>query len=378
MSPLNRLAFAAAASACVAVAVAPMASAAQGNGPKWNRTLTTDVVAPYQIAVNQGDVYVADGATSTVSRIKPNGTLETIATGFAGGDVAGLDLSADGKSLAFTSTQYGPPPGPQAPPTLTASTLTIKTEGKPDVVADLHAYEYANNPDGNVTYGLAPGASDACRAEIVELTHGPASYPGITDSHPYAVASLGNGAWAVADAGANAILKVDGAGAISTLAVLPSQPLTLTAEQATALGAADCVGATYAFEPVPTDVELGAGGRLWVTTLPGGPEDPSLGARGSLYTIGMASGRSTRVATGFLGATNLALGGDGSAYVTELFAGKISKVNRSTGKVSTFKKLASPLSVEVANNFVYAATAGPSDPTTGEPLGNGKVIRYRR
>ena len=145
----------------------------------------------------------------------------------------------------------------------------------------------------------------------------------------------------VADAGGNDLLKVDKAPAhISTLAVLPPQPVTVTAQQAAALGAPDClVGETYAFEPVPTDVEVGPGGRLWVTTLPGGPEDPSLGARGSLYSVGQG-GRSTRVATGFSGATNLALSGDGSAYVTELFGGKISKVNRSTGKVSTFKQLA--------------------------------------
>jgi hypothetical protein len=69
--------------------------------------------------------------------------------------------------------------------------------------------------------------------------------PGLPPSHPYVVASLGRGSWAVADAGANAILKVSATG------------------------------------QVPTDVEVGPLGQPWVSTLPGGPEDPSLGARGS-------------------------------------------------------------------------------------------------
>ncbi len=41
------------------------------------------------------------------------------------------------------------------------------------------------------------------------------------DSHPYAVASLGDGSWAVADAGGNDILKVDSRGHVSVIAVLP-------------------------------------------------------------------------------------------------------------------------------------------------------------
>ncbi|MGV1008256.1 MAG: ScyD/ScyE family protein [Dermatophilaceae bacterium] len=376
MPLLSRLACATAASVSLAVALAPAASADQNAQHRWTRTLTNKVLTPFQLAVNRGDVYVADGFTSTVSKVTPHG-LKTIATGFAGGDVAGLDLSADGRSLAFTSSQYGPPPA-AGPPPIVATKLTIKTDGKPDVVADLRAYEVANNPDAGSHYGFGPGASQCARDFIIsQLGPGSDSYPGLVDSHPYAVASLGDGSWAVADAGANAILKVDGSGAVSTLAVLPPQPVTVTAQQAAALGAPCLEGETYAFEPVPTDVELGSGGRLWVTTLPGGPEDPSLGARGSLYTVNQGNGRASLVATGFAGATNVGLAGDGSAYVTELFGGKINKVNRSTGKVSTFKQLTNPLSAEVAGNALYVGTMAPSDPVTGEPTGKGTVIRFR-
>lgn len=45
------------------------------------------------------------------------------------------------------------------------------------------------------------------------------------------------------------------------------------------------VGHEYAFEPMPTDVEIGPDGWLYVSSFPGGPEDPSLGARGAIFRI---------------------------------------------------------------------------------------------
>lgn len=358
---MKRLAFSAVAAVSLTVAMAPTATAEEA--PRWSRTLTDRVGAPFQVAVNKGDVYVADGATATVSRIRANGSLAPIAKADPAGDVAGLDLNDDGTSLAYTATNFQ---------TLSA-TLTIKTEGRRDLVADLRGYEAASNPDGGVTYGLGAGASQCAKRFIEQVTGGPATYTGIVDAHPYAVASLGHGAWAVADAGANAILKVDSAGRVSTMAVLPPQPLTFTKAMASAIGAPNClVGETYRFEPVPTDVEVGANGRLWVTTLPGGPEDPSLGGRGSLYSVGAWTGNSTKIASGFLGATNVAVSGDGPAYVTELFGGKISKVSQS-GTVSTWADLPGALSVEVKGDFVYAGTLG--DPGSGTP---GTVVRFRR
>ena len=83
-----------------------------------------------------------------------------------------------------------------------------------------------------------------------------------------------------------------------------------------------------------------------------------------------------RVATGFPGATNLAVSGDGSAYVTELFGGKISKVNRQ-GKVTTFKELAEPAVVEVADDSSTRRPLAPTNPDTGQPVGNGTVVRFR-
>jgi sugar lactone lactonase YvrE len=132
------------------------------------------------------------------------------------------------------------------------------------------------------------------------------------------------------------------------------------------------LGETYAFEPVPTDVEVGRRGVLSVSTLPGGPEDPSAGARGSVYHVNPATGASTRFATGFASPTNLAVAGDGTTYVAELFGGRISKVTMN-GAVSTFKEVNVPLALEVRGGFVYAATAGIFGPP-----GSGSIIQYRR
>jgi len=116
-------------------------------------------------------------------------------------------------------------------------------------------------------------------------------------------------------------------GSISTVAVLPAVPLVVTADAAEMNGLPDCtVGETYYFEPVPTDVELGPDGLLYVSLLPGGPEDPSLGARGRVVTVNPHNGNIRTIAKGFAGATNLAVSGRGTVYVAELFGGQVSRV----------------------------------------------------
>lgn len=52
----------------------------------------------------------------------------------------------------------------------------------------------------------------------------------------------------------------------------------LSAECAALVPAEIGGGAPHNFEPVPIDVEIGDDGMLYVSTLPGGPEGPELGA----------------------------------------------------------------------------------------------------
>jgi hypothetical protein len=235
---------------------------------------------------------------------------------------------------------------------------------------DLLAYDRSRNPDGPTSYGI--DHPTACQEQAFEPLGG-ANYSGQVDSHPYAVAPLGDDSWVVADAGGNDLLKVDRRGHVSTIAVLPRQPVTLTAEAAAGLGLPDCVvGAVYNFEAVPTDVEVSGHGFL-VTLLPGGPEDPSLGARGSVDYVDR-HGKTHLVAGGFLGATNLAVGDHGIIYVAELFAGKVSQVRH--GRVSKYVDLPNALSLEWAHGTLYAGTLASSD-EEGNPTGPGSIVAIR-
>ena len=168
------------------------------------------------------------------------------------------------------------------------------------------------------------------------------------------MANAPGGGWYVADAAGNAILKVSKKGKVSTYFVLRPQKAVVTAEAAALFGLPDCaIGATYAFEPVPTDVEVKRQGYLIVSMLPGGPEDASLGARGGVIRIG-GDGEYSNLASGFLGATNVAIGKGGRIYVAELFANRVSVLR--DGVVKTVADVPSPAGVEYANGMLYVST----------------------
>ncbi len=336
-------------------------------------TLTTEAIMPFSISVDGNRVYWSEGADSSVARLGRDGAVQTVVTPLSGRDLTGLEVSNGGRTIAYTSGNEDH----------SSTSLTVRRAGRPDLVADISGYEAAHNPDGGSTYGILAGGNPCAEAILGDLSGGPATYPGGVDSHPYAVTRLHNG-WAVADAGANAILGVSASGAVSTIAVLPPQVTTLTQSQVDALtasvgappGALQClVGVTYGFEPVPTDVERGEDGMLYVSTLPGGPEDPSLGARGSVYRVDPRTGRSRLVATGFLGATDLAVGDDDEIYVTEFFGGKVDRIVH--GRVSTVLTAGSPLSLEMRGHTLYVGYAGNVDFETGEVLSNGSIQAVR-
>jgi hypothetical protein len=310
------------------------------------------VGAPFQIARRGGTVFFADGFVGTINKITRNGPKVVARVP----DVAGVEFSRNKKTMAIA---HGFGPG---------SKVTLVRRGRPPVVARVGQFEQNVNPDSGVTYGIKGVASECARDALADATELPPSYPGIQDSHPYQLEPLRGGAFAVAEAGGNGILRVGRRGGISVIAQLPAQPLTFTQAQVDALGLPDCVvGVRYDFEPVPTDVERAAGGALWVTTLPGGPESPALGARGAVYRI--KRGVVTRMAGGFLGATNLDLI-RGRVYVSELFAGKITKLG--AGGRFTRYNVPGAVSVEATRQHLYIGAMGSG------PAAPGKVIRLPR
>src|SRR5689334_1115670 len=211
----KRLVLACAATAALGLVAVPAATAkgqaAKKGSDNWSRTLSTDVIAPFNIAVQGNAVYVADGATNEVSRIE-KGVKTHVAFGLSNpnSEVAGVDTN--GNAVAYTTSSTD-----DSGFVHLASEVVIM-RGDRTVRADLLAYEQSHNPDGNVQYGLQPGTDCAAgRAWLDIMTFGAGSYTGIEDTHPYSVTSLPGNSWAVADAGANAILKVSSTGQVSTL-----------------------------------------------------------------------------------------------------------------------------------------------------------------
>jgi hypothetical protein len=100
------------------------------------------------------------------------------------------------------------------------------------------------------------------------------------------------------------------------------------------------------------------------TLLPGGPEDDSLGARGSIWKI-PGDFEVFEVASGFLGATNLAVGRPGYLYVTELFGNRVSELHN--GVITPVINLPAPAGLEYdAGDLVVSY----------DVFGDGKVGRF--
>jgi hypothetical protein len=326
-----------------------------GSGGTAPTTLADGLVGPLHLDVQRGhkgnEVLVSQSFAGTVSKVRRDGTVTDLVSepggftgGVAGGPFGTLLFLSNGEQGAFLKLRL---PGGQ-----------VKT------LADLGTYEATKNPDQKNTYGLQ-GASPECLAQLPPDVPGLAPYTGDVNPNPYELAVTPWGAY-VADAGGNTILFVEWTGKIRTVSVLPPRAEVITAEAAAGAGLPDCaVGLKFNFEPVPTDVEFGPGG-LYVSSLPGGPEDASLGARGGVFKVNPRNGRASLIGTGFLGATNLAVAPNGTVYVAELFGGKVSKLVK--GGPRTVLEVTEPAGLEWADGKLYATT----DVNT-----SGKVISFR-
>ena len=228
------------------------------------------------------------------------------------------------------------------------------------------AFEFNANPDQVNTYGFA-GLDPECEipVEFLEALMMPApEYPGVVDSNPYAVAILPDGSRVVADAGGNSLVRARG-GHVKTLAVLPPVPMPISEDMADAFGLPDCViGTEFQLDPVPTDVEVGPDGMLYVSSLPGGPEDGSVTGLGGVVRVNPSTGDVRRIASGFTGATDLAVMPDGTIYVTEFYLGAVSKVvggsRQEVVSMDGGQLPAPPVSVEQAKGLLYVGLADGS------------------
>ena len=223
--------------------------------------------------------------------------------------------------------------------------------GAPKLLGDTYAYEKANNPDGKFKYGFLK-TPKSCLAQLPKNI--PGSYSGVKETHSYAVASAG-GVDYVADAGANAVLALDAQGVFRTVAALKPVKVKVTKSAAMANDLPSCtVGHKFALEAVPTDIEYGPDGQLYVTSLPGGPEDGSFGLNGRVLRIDPATGKVTTLVSGLLSPTGVAVAANGDVYVAQLFRGEISRVAAGSHKVKTYLKVPFPAAFEVTPTGLLA------------------------
>jgi hypothetical protein len=240
-----------------------------------------------------GDVYDAEAGAGGATCFGPNcigftGAVVRVHHGVALPVLSGL-VSAAGRDGTFavgsddvaigpdgsinvieTSLNLPNPPGlPRGATRQLGHLLRFTAADGLQPIANITGYEFGHDPDGQGK-----------------------------DSDPYAVLSLGNGSYAVADAAGNDVFEVAPDGTLSLLAVLPNNN----------------VGA----QAVPTSLAKGPDGAIYVGEL-GGEEHggtPAGGAR--VWRIDQHSHALSEYRTNFTHISGLAFGPDGSLYVTEL------------------------------------------------------------
>jgi hypothetical protein len=232
------------------------------------------------------------GFSGQVTVIAPDGTQSVLATGLAsylmGGfeatGPAGIDVAADGTVIVAVG---GSGPGSAMLDAIETENAVVSIDpatGAVTVLADLAAYERANNPD-----------------------------PFNVDSNLYGVAIADDGTIYVNDAGGNTTYSVPaGGGEPTVLAVHAGLPLPEGMEAPP--GGNPGRGGANELDPVPTGIEFGADSTLLVGYLSGAPFPP-----GAAKVVSVAQdGTVSDVAGGLTMVVDVAAGPDGQLYASQI------------------------------------------------------------
>ena len=236
------------------------------------------------------------GMTGQVTRIAADGTKTVVARNlpsYAGGEGANgaNGVIAAGGALWVAIGGAGPSTALVTPLPNENSLVRINPQtGAVEKVADIGAYEKASNPE-----------------------------PFAVDSNPYGLALGADGMVYVADAGGNALYKVNpNGGQLSVVAVIPGVPVKAEELPPGFLppGAPlenPARGNRAELDPVPTGVAVGPDG-IYVGNLPGA----LLPGKGRVVRVSMDGRTVTEVATGLTTVVDVERGPDGMLYVSQL------------------------------------------------------------
>lgn len=299
--------------------------------------------------IGEGEDALCVGGTGAISQIlvpqtASNVTPRRIVTGlFSGAGPSGaFATGADGVSAASATELYiavtgGDPEGPVPPGADQAGKLLRSGYLQPTrVIADIAGYEAANDPDGQ----------------------------GV-ESNPYATLVVNKNLTLVADAAANTVLAVSKQGAVSVFAVLPN------------ITGGDCdqrpnEDGSFSCDFVPTSLALGPDGGIYVGGL--GAEAPGAGT----VIKYSPAGAPLATWTGFTDVTGVAVGSDGSLYVSELFAGDVVKVAPGGARSAIAVPFPAGLAVDAQSNvYVAAYSVAPATGDLFGPDSSGQIWRIR-
>lgn len=283
------------------------------------------------------------GDSARIIRVAPDGTQSVVAS-TTSVTVPEIGSAGGGKIATIGDTVYvanGVWNAGFSVPRPARASAVLRVDGAAAVeIANIFAFEAATNPDGV------------------------AAAQGGIDSHAYGLAAGPDGQLYVADAGANALFKVNPQGGlVSLVASLAGQTGTRA-------------------QSVPTGVAFGADGNAYVSLLSGGPF-PS----GAAKVVKVVGSTVSDFATGMTMLTDVERGPDGKLYVVSFGgfdpastaipfkanAGSIIRLGTNGEKTTVLSGLNYPTSVA----FTAAGDAYVSENGLGLP-GSGRVVRYSK
>lgn len=345
----------------------------------WARPLAATVLALAGAAPAVADSWVASVRASGLNNPRdlafgPDGALWVTEAGVAGGSGPSTIVRGDVQTLTFSGSVTRVDAVGQARvlgglPSLWSAAAQSAVSGPADLGWDagggLQLLIGAGIHPGVRFTDLAPaghalgrlvwlgGAVDVSAHEALFNPDGLA-----VDSNPWGLALLPGGDRLVTDAGANTLLRVDAAGAVATLAVLPARSF----------------GGPRPTESVPTGVALGPDGGFYVGELTGYPFP---GGQARVHRVA-ADGSQAVVATGFTTIIDLEFDAAGRLVVLEHDAdgllapgtqGRLWRLEGDGSRTLLFDDLVMPTGLAVgADGAFYVANRGHGD-------GLGEVLR---
>lgn len=217
------------------------------------------------------------GNTSRIIRLNSDGEQDVVATlpsVFVGEDIIGVARIIDVDGVIYATIGSWQDSLGEIPTIPNQGELIRLEDGEAITVADLWAYEFANDPDDSTN----------------------------VESHPYGMAVGPDGMMYIADAAANALWRVDmETGVVETVASFAGQPGVFPSE---------FYDNQLLTDPVPTAVDFDADGNIYVSFLTGAPFLP-----GSAKIVQVAEdGTVTDFALGMTMLTDMQMGPDGNLY----------------------------------------------------------------